>query len=431
MRLRTLLGRTPSIHHTVRLDYPIRLAAHCLTLLVMVSALWDRIHETKAWLFPLAVVLLWPHVAYFIASRSSNSKEAELRNLLFDSFIVGAYGACMQYQLWPTFGFIASTNTANLSVGGPRFAAKGIVAALAGAVVGGLFTGYAFSPASSVLTTTMIMVALFVYTAVFGWHSYVQTKKVIATRRELADQKQIAETARETAIAANQAKSAFLANMSHELRTPLNAIIGYSEMLEEDAADSGSELVADVQKIRTAGQHLLGLINNVLDVSKIEAGKMSLFIESVNLDKVVDDVAVTARPLIEKNGNAFDLSAATPLGTVRCDATKLRQIMLNLLSNAAKFTERGRVRLVVGRQNGTLNIEVSDTGIGMTPEQQLRLFQAFSQADEATTRKYGGTGLGLALSRKFAQMMGGDVTVVSEFGVGTRFHVSLPLEEPS
>jgi signal transduction histidine kinase len=431
MSVRSLFARNKAVHHTVRLDYPIRLGAHVMTFLVMLSALWGRIHETKAWMFPLAVVLFWAHVAYFIASRSRNSKEAELRNLLFDSFIVGAYGACMQYQLWPTFGFIASTNTANLSVGGPKFAAKGIVAVLAGALVGGVFTGYAFSPASSVLTTTMIMVALFVYTAVFGWHSYHQTKKVIATRRELADQKKIAETARETAISANQAKSAFLANMSHELRTPLNAIIGYSEMLEEDAGDSSSELVADVQKIRTAGQHLLGLINNVLDVSKIEAGKMTLFLESVNLDKVVDDVAITARPLVEKNGNAFDLRSGTPLGTTRTDATKLRQIMLNLLSNAAKFTERGKVSMVVARQNGTLKIEVADTGIGMTPDQLSRLFQAFSQADAATTRKYGGTGLGLALSQKFAQMMGGDVTVSSEFGVGTRFNVILPVEEPS
>jgi GAF domain-containing protein/CheY-like chemotaxis protein len=233
--------------------------------------------------------------------------------------------------------------------------------------------------------------------------------------------------------AADRHKSEFLANMSHELRTPLNAIIGYSEMLQEDAADLGAEqFTEDLKKINAAGKHLLELINAVLDLSKIEAGKMELYLETFDVAALVQDIAAVIQPLAAKNANRLDVRCPDAIGTMRADLTKVRQALFNLLSNACKFTEQGAVTLEVGREaldgRDWMVFGVSDTGIGMTPEQLGRLFEAFSQADAATTRRYGGTGLGLALSRRLCRMMGGDVTVESEPGRGSTFTIRLPAQ---
>ena len=231
--------------------------------------------------------------------------------------------------------------------------------------------------------------------------------------------------------AASRHKSEFLASMSHELRTPLNAIIGYSEMLQEEAVDRGQEpFVADLGKINAAGKHLLELINAVLDLSKIEAGRMDLYLEDFDVATLIRDIVGVIQPLAEKNGNRLEVTCAPDAGVMHADMTKLRQAVFNLLSNACKFTERGTVSLMVSREAGPtgewLRFTVEDTGIGMTQEQMARLFQEFSQADAATTRRYGGTGLGLALSRRLCRMMGGDVTVESEPGRGSAFTIRLP-----
>jgi signal transduction histidine kinase len=239
---------------------------------------------------------------------------------------------------------------------------------------------------------------------------------------------EIQEKSRQLAEA-SQHKSQFLANMSHELRTPLNAIIGVSEMLREDA-DAAKQDLEPLDRVLGAGRHLLALINDILDLSKIEAGRMELHLETFPLVPLIKDVAKTIEPMATKNGNRLVIDHPADLGTIHADQTRFRQSLLNLASNANKFTEKGTVTIAVhhGQENGRdwITISVSDTGIGMTAEQMGKLFQEFSQASSSTASKYGGTGLGLVISKRFCQMMGGDITVESEPGRGSTFTIRLP-----
>lgn len=398
---------------------------------------WPHVHLLAAsitmfWFFPLAL-RMWPNMYSWLAIASvANLNFA----ILITSFHFG--GASSPFLMW----FLVTPLLAFFYLGSGFRTSAAIFAQM---VVGvGVFYGMYLMdgsfpqhiPLSQMVGVTMIsLICASMY--IFFMSSYYAS--VVDSQSELLreiDRHQATlddlKTAKDEAERANGAKSDFLAKMSHELRTPLNAVLGYSEILLEDAElDGNGEQIADLQKISAAGKHLLAMVNDILDISKIEAGKTELYVEEVDVDQLLNEIEMTARPLAAKNTNTFVIEKTGELGMAKIDLTKSRQAIFNLLSNASKFCQNGKIEMCVSRQdvNGVAMLEfaVSDTGVGIGEDALKTLFENFSQANAAVNAKFGGTGLGLSLSRNLCRLMGGDITATSVLGQGSTFTIKLPV----
>lgn len=430
-------------HYVLHVTHIPRILALPVVWGVGASTAWPPDYR---WWVLAVVALIAPHLLYLYGQYTADRRMSVHVAVLFDVGFGGLVAGAVSFELLPSLLLLVVGVGHSLTLFGQvSMLPLAVVTFATSSVVGVGAFGYDPAASSTTLGTTLLSTA---FVALIGWSTAFfgarTARSLMVVRSELEERNRevtqqaeelerafaSAEAARAEAEEANRAKSRFLANMSHELRTPMNAIIGYSELVAEDAEEQGLDgIVADVAKIRTAGRQLLQLIDGVLDLSKIEAGKMDVVLEDVHVAGLIDEVASTVAPLMSKSGNRFVMDVASDCGVMHTDAGKLRQSLLNLLTNAAKFTEGGTVTLRARRDPsaGTVIFEVSDTGIGISEDAIGRLFQPFSQADPSTTRRYGGTGLGLAITRRFCEMLGGDITLDSVPGEGSTFTVTLPV----
>ncbi len=404
--------------------------------------MWPRHASPAVWLLFVWHLLVWPHVAYYAARRARDTKAAELRNLLIDSFFIGVAVPLTGFSLWPnTAGFIG-INTGNVLNGGARFAFRGMLAFIAGVLLMSAVTGYEMDPLGSSLLIQLLSIAVLVaFSTVFSHQMFAQSKNVLGYSRqirvqnaEIEEKSHELEAALVASEAANAAKGNFLANMSHELRTPLNSIIGFANILQRNGRSELKPKDATyLSRISANGSHLLTLINGVLDLSKIEAQQMQLELAEVDVAALLRECLDQMEPQAEAREVEL-LAELPPTAMLHTDRSRLKQIVLNLVGNAIKFTHRGRVivRLHVDARTGVpTRIDVEDTGIGIAPDRIGGIFDAFKQADETTSRRYGGTGLGLTITRSLAHLMGWDIEVASTVGVGSTFSVCIARNAPA
>ena len=439
--------RAPRVHPTVRLGYLMRIILFPLFFVLFGVQLWASREAAWIWILFVLHQWIWPHLARRIAERSAVSKAAELRNLLVDSLVIGIFLPITGFSLWPNAAAFLGIHSGNISVGGPRFAGRGLLVYLLGAAVTTLYTG--FHPdlgGASRFTELASLGVVAAYLSAFAWLGYDRQRKEVRNNRmiqqqhaEIEEQGELLkirtrelEVALAAAQAANAAKSNFLANMSHELRTPLNSIIGFANiLLRNSGANLREQDKLYLSRVRANGSHLLTLINGVLDLSKIDALQSQLDIAPVDVGTLLRETLAEFEPQAELRDVRLvaEVMEATPLAT---DRSRLKQIMLNLLSNAVKFTQGGTVtvRLVVDEAtHRPSRIEVVDTGIGIAPDRLGAVFDAFQQEDATTARHYGGTGLGLTITRSLAHVMGWEIEVQSTAGVGSTFAVLIPAVE--
>ena len=438
-----LADARPRIHRIVRLDFLVRVTTYPLYLVLYGVHMWPRGVSPWTWALFIWHLLIWPHVARMVATRSADSKKAEFRNLLVDSFFIGVAVPLTGFSLWPSAAGFLGINAGNVLNGGVRFALRGLALFVAGMLTMGAVTGFHADLLGGSLFTQVLSIAVVAaFTTVFSHHMYQQSQNVLRYSRQIRQQNaQIEEKgtlleqhslelemALEAAQLANASKSNFLANMSHELRTPLNSIIGFANiLLRNTARNLGAKDVTYLTRISANGSHLLTLINGVLDLSKIDARQMQLELTQVDVGALLREALDEMEPQAEARGVELiaDLPVAGPLHT---DRSRLKQIILNLVSNAVKFTHRGTVtvRLHADPRTGLpARIDVIDTGIGIAADRVQSVFTAFQQEDETTSRQYGGTGLGLTITRSLAHLMGWDIDVESEVGVGSTFSVGI------
>ena len=404
--------------------------------------MWPRHVSPAVWLLFVWHLLVWPHVAYYAASRARDTKAAEFRNLLLDSFFIGVAVPLTNFSLWPnTAGFIG-INTGNVLNGGARFAFKGLLAYAAGVLLMGVVTGFEMDLIGSSLLIQLLSIAVLVaFSTVFSHQMFAQSRNVLGYSRQIRSQnEQIADKSREleaalaASEAANAAKGNFLANMSHELRTPLNSIIGFANILQRNGRSELKPKDATyLSRISANGSHLLTLINGVLDLSKIEAQQVQLEMSDVDVAALLRECLDQMEPQAEAR-EVLLLAEAPRSCMLHTDRSRLKQIILNLVGNAIKFTHRGRVTVrlhVDPRTQLPTRIDVQDTGIGIAPDRVTRIFDAFQQEDETTSRRYGGTGLGLTITRSLAHLMGWEIEVASAVGVGSTFTVCIARDAPA